>query len=81
MKKLIGKYFKNAEKLSAKPALLRRLRACRIALAAAGIVGFTMERVASEPDEASEREEFETTDTDCCCGLFSVPSNVWCRSP
>lgn len=59
MKRMIGKNFENAETLSAKPAYLRQLRALGIGLAAAGIAGFAMERVASEPDGASDSDELE----------------------
>jgi dihydrodipicolinate synthase/N-acetylneuraminate lyase len=67
MQKMIGKNFENAEKLSAKPVLLRQLRACGIGMAAVGIAGFSMEWVASEPDRPSDPDESETTDAGCCC--------------
>lgn len=59
IKKTIGKNFENAENLTVKPAYLRQLRAFGVGMAAAGIAGFTMERVASEPDEAGELDEPE----------------------
>lgn len=58
-KQMIGMNFENADELSAKPALLRQLRASGIGMTAAGIAGFTMERAASEPDETSEPAESE----------------------
>jgi len=62
IKKTIAKNFENAEKLSVKPAYLRQLRAFGIGMAAAGIAGLTMERVASHPEEASESDDPEAVD-------------------
>ena len=59
-KQMIGMNFENADELSAKPALLRQLRAYGIGMTAAGIAGFTMERAASESAEESETAESET---------------------
>jgi len=65
MRKMIGKNFEDAEKLSAKPARIRRLRACGIGMAAVGIAGFSMKGVASEPDGAIDPDGSETTDGGC----------------
>ena len=46
VKKAIGKNFENADDLEAKPGYRRQLRALGIGLAAAGIAGLAMERVA-----------------------------------
>ena len=50
IKKTIGKNFQNAGELEAKPEYLRQLRALGIGLAAAGIAGLAMERVADDAD-------------------------------
>lgn len=60
IKQMIGKNFENADDLRVKPAYLRELRALGIGLAAAGIAGLAMERVADEPDEPSEPDDAET---------------------
>ena len=55
-KRMMAVNFDGVEKLEAKPAYLRQLRAMGIGLAAAGIASLVMERVAAD-DESSEADE------------------------
>ena len=58
LKMMVGQNFENAGELEAKPEYLRQLRALGIGLAAAGIAGFVMEKVAADSD-GEEQAAFE----------------------
>ncbi|QZA88367.1 hypothetical protein K0C01_11350 [Salinarchaeum sp. IM2453] len=53
-KNMLRKNFENADDLEAKSGYVRQLRALGIGLAAAGIAGLTMEKVAESKDEDSQ---------------------------
>jgi len=63
IKKLIGKNFENTDALEAKPEYIRQLRALGIGLAAAGIAGVAMERVANDAgDDVESGDRAEDAD-------------------
>lgn len=57
LKVMIGQNFENVDQLEAKPGYLRQIRALGIGLAAAGIAGFVMERVAEGTDDETDEVE------------------------
>jgi hypothetical protein len=61
-KKMLKHDFENVDELEPRPAYLRQVRALGIGLAAAGIAGYAMERVAT--DERGETVAADETDAD-----------------
>ncbi len=57
IKKAIGKNFENADDLDAKPEYIRQLRALGIGLAAAGVAGVAMERVATAEEDDTKPDD------------------------
>jgi hypothetical protein len=51
VRRLVGENFAGADGLEARPGYVRQLRATGIGLAAAGIAGAAMERVADDPSD------------------------------
>lgn len=56
-KRALGWNYENTTELKPRPAYLRQIRAGGIGLAAAGVAGFTMERIAGDAASASDAAE------------------------